>query len=239
MPRRAASSAIAASAASSISAPVGLPGELMMMPRVRGVIAARNVSARSRKPSSGVGADDHRRRLGELDLLDERRPARHVRDDLVARAEERHHGVEQRLLAAGRDDDFGGRVVDAVVLLVAARDRALEILGAGVGRVLREVGVDRGLARRRRRAPASESPARRPRSRARRSPAPSASWRRPPPSSSGTRRYVRHALQASNQALTECCAALLSRSRASTTSGTRPCTVPPSATTSLTSRELT
>ena len=37
---------------SDISAPVGLPGELMMMPRVFGVNASRNVSARSRKPSS-------------------------------------------------------------------------------------------------------------------------------------------------------------------------------------------
>ena len=37
-----------------MSAPVGLSGELMMMPRVRGVNAAIKVSARSRKPSSGL-----------------------------------------------------------------------------------------------------------------------------------------------------------------------------------------
>ena len=68
-----------------ISAPVGLPGELMMMPRVRGVTPSRIASACSAKPSSGVRAHDHRRRVGELDLLDQRRPARHVRDDFVAR----------------------------------------------------------------------------------------------------------------------------------------------------------
>ena len=52
MPRRAAWSATAAMSASEISAPVGLPGELITTPRVRGVSAARIVSARSRKPSS-------------------------------------------------------------------------------------------------------------------------------------------------------------------------------------------
>ena len=40
MPLRAASSAIRAKSSSEISAPVGLPGELMMIPRVRGVNAA-------------------------------------------------------------------------------------------------------------------------------------------------------------------------------------------------------
>jgi hypothetical protein len=52
--------------------------------------------------------DDDRRRVGELDLLDERRPAWAVRDDLVAGTEEGHRGVVERLLAAGRHDDLGG-----------------------------------------------------------------------------------------------------------------------------------
>jgi hypothetical protein len=68
----------------------------------------------------GMRADDDRRGLGELDLLDERRPARHVRDHFVARAEQHHDGVEERLLAAGRDDDLARRVLDAVVLTIAA-----------------------------------------------------------------------------------------------------------------------
>ena len=89
-----------------------------------------------------VRADDHRRRVGELDLLDQRRPARHVRDHFVAAVEDRQDGVEQRLLAARRDDHFGRRVLDAVVGLVALDDGALEIVGAGVGRVLGEVRVD-------------------------------------------------------------------------------------------------
>ena len=95
-----------ASSASSISAPVGLPGELMMMPRVRGVIAAMNGVGVHREAVLGVRLHDHRRRVGELDLLDERRPARRVRDDLVARAEQRQRRVEERLLAAGGDDDL-------------------------------------------------------------------------------------------------------------------------------------
>ena len=92
MPRRAASLAIASSSPSEISAPVGLAGELMMMPRVRGVNAASRSSAVSAKPSSALRADDHRRRLGQLDLLDQRRPARHVGDHFVAGPEERQHG---------------------------------------------------------------------------------------------------------------------------------------------------
>ena len=53
MSRRAASFAIVSSSASAITAPVGLSGELRMMPRVRGVMAARIVSALSANPSSG------------------------------------------------------------------------------------------------------------------------------------------------------------------------------------------
>ena len=52
MPRRAASSPMARSAASEMSAPVGLPGELTMMPRVRGVMASTIGCARTVKPSS-------------------------------------------------------------------------------------------------------------------------------------------------------------------------------------------
>jgi hypothetical protein len=103
----------------------------MMMPRVRGVIACRNV----------------RRGVGELDLFHQRRPPRHVGDHLVAGAEQHHDGVVERLFAAGGDDGLGGGVLDAVVVAIAADDRLLQLLGAGVGRVLGEVGVDRGLGR--------------------------------------------------------------------------------------------
>ena len=50
---RAAASAMAPSSDSAISAPVGLAGELMMIPRVRGVTASRIVRARMAKPSYG------------------------------------------------------------------------------------------------------------------------------------------------------------------------------------------
>ena len=93
--------------ASEISAPVGLHGELMMMPRVRGVIGVedrRRRGSRSRPPA--MRAHEHRRRVGQLDLLGERRPVRRVRDHFVARAEQRQRRVEQRLLAAGGDDDL-------------------------------------------------------------------------------------------------------------------------------------
>ena len=78
----------------------------MMMPRVRGVTASRIARAWTAKPSSDVRPREHRRRVGQLDLLGERRPARRVRDDLVARAEQRQRRVVERLLAAGGDDDL-------------------------------------------------------------------------------------------------------------------------------------
>ena len=46
-------------------------------------------------------------------------------DNLVARIERRHQGVEQHLLAAGADDDLGGLVVELVLALELARDRRL------------------------------------------------------------------------------------------------------------------
>jgi hypothetical protein len=52
MPCFAAASPIVLSSDSATSAPVGLPGELMMMPRVRGVTAARIERAWTAKPSS-------------------------------------------------------------------------------------------------------------------------------------------------------------------------------------------
>ena len=128
---------------------MGLPGELMTMPRVRGVIAARIGVGAQPEAVLGVRPHDHRRGVGELDLLDQRRPSRHVRDDFVAGAEQAHRGVVERLLAAGGDDRFGRRVLDAVVGLVARAHRPLQFVGAGVGRVLGEVGVDRGVRRRR------------------------------------------------------------------------------------------
>jgi hypothetical protein len=51
MPRLAASSAMAPTTGSSISAPVGLLGELRMIALVLGVIAPRIASADTRKPS--------------------------------------------------------------------------------------------------------------------------------------------------------------------------------------------
>ena len=53
MPRRPVSSAIAARSCSEMSAPVGLHGELMITPRVRGVTALNTDSAVIAKPSTG------------------------------------------------------------------------------------------------------------------------------------------------------------------------------------------
>ena len=135
------------------------------MPRVRGVTAASRVSACSAEAVLRVRPHDHRRRLRQFDLLDQRRPAGHVGDHFVAGPEQAQRGVEQRLLAAGRNDHLIRRVFDAVVGPVSCADAAAEFLGPGVDRVLREVGVDRGVCRRRRRAPASGSPAPRRRNR--------------------------------------------------------------------------
>ena len=55
----------------------------------------------------------------------------------------RQRGVVERLLAAGRDDDFLGPVRDAVIGAIARADRLPQLDDAGRRRVLREVLVDR------------------------------------------------------------------------------------------------
>ena len=70
-----------------------------------------------------VRLHDHRRGVGELDLIADARPERAVRDHLVAGLEERHRGVVERLLGAGGDDDFLGLDLDAVVEAIALRRR--------------------------------------------------------------------------------------------------------------------
>ena len=76
----------------------------MMMPRVLRRDRREDRLGVEAEAVLGMRVDDHRRRLGQLDLLDERRPAGRVRDDLVAGSEQRQRGVEERLLAAGGDD---------------------------------------------------------------------------------------------------------------------------------------
>ena len=128
---------------SEMSAPVGLHGELMMMPRVRGVIASRIGPRANREAVLGARADEYRRRFGQLDLLGQRRPVRRVGDDLVAGVEQRERRVEQRLLAAGADDDLVLVVLDAVVEPVAIADRAPQLRDPADRRVFREIAVDR------------------------------------------------------------------------------------------------
>ena len=94
-----------------------------------------------------VRADDHGRAAGQLDLLNERRPARHVRDDLIARPDEREGRVQQRLLAARRDDDFVRGIADPVVGPVACADGLPQVGDAHVGGVLREIAGNRGVGR--------------------------------------------------------------------------------------------
>ncbi len=145
MPRVAAASPIARSSDSAISAPVGLPGELTMMPRVRGVTAARIALRPHREAVLDVGLHEHRSRVRQLDLLDERRPVRRVRNHFVARSKQRQRCVVERLFAARRHHDLRLGVVDAIVGLVTVADRALEIGDARGRRVAREVGVDGGV----------------------------------------------------------------------------------------------
>ena len=147
MPRRAASRAIAARSSSEISAPVGLHGELRMMPRVRARDRVENRSGSDGEAVFRHRAHEDRRRLGELHLLGQRRPVRRVRDDLVAGIEQRERGVEERLLAAGAGDDFVFLVVDAVVRAVAIADRPLQLGDPADRRVLGEVVIDRVVRR--------------------------------------------------------------------------------------------
>ncbi len=92
---------------------------------------------RQREAVLGVRVDDHRRRVRQLDLLGNRRPARRVRDHFIARAEQRENGVGERLLAARGDDHLILGVVDAIVGAIARDDRLLQLGGPGIGRVLR------------------------------------------------------------------------------------------------------
>ena len=181
---------------SEISAPVGLPGELMMMPRVRGVMAARNGSARTVKPSSacvctitGVAS------ASLICSTSVGQPGMCVMTSSPG-AEQAHRGVVQRLLAAGRDDRLGRRVVDAVIGLVPrATARFRSSVPELVVYFVKFASIAACAA-----APicasASESPAPLRRSRRRRRPAPSASRLRPPLSSSARRRFAWSVLRA-------------------------------------------
>jgi hypothetical protein len=57
--------------------------------------------------------------------------------------EDRHEGVVEHLLAAGRDADLLGRVVQAVLAQVLRGDRLAQVARALDGRVLRQPQVDR------------------------------------------------------------------------------------------------
>jgi hypothetical protein len=81
----------------------------------------------NREAVFGVRAHQHRRGVGELDLLGEARPVRRVGDHFVAAAEQRERRVEERLLPARRHHHFRFGVVDAVVGAVAGGNRALEL----------------------------------------------------------------------------------------------------------------
>ena len=102
MPRCAAASAIAASSrfgdqrAGRVARRVDDDAARPRRDRRRGSRSRVN-----REAVLGVRPHEHRRRVRQLDLLGERRPVRRVRDHLVARAEQRQRGVEERLLAAG------------------------------------------------------------------------------------------------------------------------------------------
>ena len=233
MPCCAATSPIALSSDSAISAPVGLPGELMMMPRVRGVTASRIVRGVDREAVLGMRPRQHRRRVGQLDLLGERRPVRRVRDDLVARAEQRQRRVVERLLAARGDDDLRFRVLDAVVGAIAVADRALQVGDAGRRRVAREVLVERLVRRRLDRVGRREIGLAG-------AEIDDLDARAPQPIDRGGHLHGGRTGNACG-AIRQPHAFLarpFSRRRCSTSSGTRPCTRPPSEKTSLISREL-
>ena len=176
---------------------------------------------------------EHRRRFSQLDLLGERRPVRGVRDHLVAGAEQRERRVVERLLPARGDDDLGLVVLDAVIRAIPVADRALQVGDAGDRRVTREIAVDRGAGRRldrvRRRevgfagAEIDDLDARPPQAIDRRG---HFHGGRSPDTGGPIRKL--HASLANP----------FPRRRSSTSSGTRPCTRPPSAKTSLIKREL-
>ena len=145
MPRRAASFAMASSSPSEMIAPVGLSGELRMIPRVRGVNAARIVSAFSAKPSSGC--ERTITGVASASLICSTRVGQPGMWVITSSPGPKSAStlLKSACLPPAEQITSDERVLDAVVDLVALDDRALEILGAGVVGVLGEVGVDRAV----------------------------------------------------------------------------------------------
>src|SRR5262249_15127776 len=137
------------------------------------------------------------------------------------------------LLAAGRDDDLAVLVLDAVIALVPLADRAPQVGNARHRRVAREVRVERGMRRRLHRIRRVEIGL--PGAEIDHLDAGAAQ------SIDGRRHLHRRRRGNASGAIRELHAYLtrpFPRRCSSTSSGTRPCTRPPSANTSLINREL-
>ena len=113
---------------------------------VRGVIAASSACGVILKPLRERAGDDDRGAAGELHHVGIADPVGRGDDDLVAGVDRGEERVEEHLLAAGRDDDLVGGVVEAVLAGELGGDGAAQ-LGDALGRgVAGLAAVDGGLA---------------------------------------------------------------------------------------------
>ena len=95
-------------AAGEITPPVGLHGELTITARVRGVIAASIALGVDGEAVGARSRDFDDRGAGEAHLLGDAHPGRRVHDDLLPLLEERQGELEERPLAADRDQRLVG-----------------------------------------------------------------------------------------------------------------------------------
>ena len=93
---------------------------------VLGVIAASRSSGRNLKPLFCGHGHRHRLAVAQQHHFGIRHPERRRDHDLVARIDRRDHRVVQHLLAAGADRDLRGLVIEPVLALELAADRALQ-----------------------------------------------------------------------------------------------------------------
>jgi hypothetical protein len=98
---------------------------------------------RQAEAGRGVAGDQNGLALADLDNVRIGGPIGRRNDDLVARIERRHHGVEEDLLGAGRDRDLVQLVGQRVLALEFLADRLLQFRRAVECGVFRFAAVDR------------------------------------------------------------------------------------------------
>ncbi len=114
----------------------------MMIILVFGVRRALDHGRVQLEPFGLVGIDEHARRARVIHDVFVGDPVRNGNDDFVAGIDQGLHQVEDRVLAADGDHGFFGRIIGAVIGLVAPADGLLQLLDSAGIRVFGEVAGD-------------------------------------------------------------------------------------------------